>query len=156
MHIPWPSRPVPRALAAVAVALLCGAAVFLAAHAHLARVAGAEAARLSQVTAVILEPPAPEESRPAIGQWPAGDGTLRAGVIHASPDTSAGDPHPVWIDQRGQLSHPPASAAQRAAQAVAGGGAVSAAVLAVLTRRQPDDVDSEWRRVSRDWRRRYQ
>jgi len=156
MHIPWPSRPVPRALAAAAVALLCGAGVFLAVHAHLARVAGAEAARLSQATAVILEPPAPDRSRPAIGQWPAGDGTLRAGVIHVPPGTSAGDPHPVWIDQRGRLSHPPASAAQRAAQAGAAGSAVSAAVLAVTRRRQPDAVDVEWRRVSRDWQRRYQ
>lgn len=112
------------------------------------------AGRGRQVTAVILEPAASGRSRPAIGQWPAGDGTLRAGVIHA-PGKGAGDPNPVWIDRRGELSDPPASAAQRAAQAAAAGAAVSAAVLAVIRRRQPDDVDVEWRRVSRDWRRRY-
>lgn len=155
MHVPWPSRRLPRALAAVAVALLCGTATTCAAYFHLDHVASAEAARLSQVTAVILEPSAHDRSRPAIGQWPAGDGTLRAGVIHAPPGKNAGDPHPVWIDQRGQLSHPPASSAQRAAQAAAAGSAISAAVLTVIRRRQPDAVDSEWRRVSRDWRRRY-
>lgn len=50
------------------------------------------------------------------GQWPAGDGTLRAGVIHAPPGTGAGDPHRCGSASAGSSAtrrHPPRSAPRR-------------------------------------------
>lgn len=144
-----------KAILALVVSLVCGALVAISTHFSLLRTARAETARLSKVTATVLEPAAPERGKPAIGDWTA-DGTRRTGVIPAPPDHTVGMSHPIWIDETGQIADPPKSPLHRGTQTGLAGACVATAVMIILScRRQPDAVDLEWQRVAPPWSRRH-
>jgi len=154
MRNPRCSRTAGRTACAAAAALLCGTLTGAGAYAHLAAASSAEAAALTRVTATVTAPAAPDRSSLAIGHWPAPDGTLRGGIIPAPPGKAAGDPHQVWVDERGRLAGPPATAGQRTVQAAAAGAAVGTAAFVIIRRRsRRDPIDAEWRQVAGDWQR---
>lgn len=68
-----------RAITVVTAAIVCGALTAALAHFTLLSKARSETARLSRVTATVVEPAVPHLSRPAIGTWTADDGTRRTG-----------------------------------------------------------------------------
>src|SRR3954452_25197698 len=106
----WATR---KGFISIAASLICGALVAMSTNMSLLRTARAETARLSQVTATVTDPAAPEHARPAIGHWTTADGTKRTGMVRAPPGHTAGTNHPVWIDQAGQIADPPKNPPQR-------------------------------------------
>ena len=149
-------RPTRKAIFALAVSLACGALIAISTHISLLRAARAEAARLSQVTATVIEPAEPDRARLAIGHWTAPDGTRRTGVISAPPGHDAGMSHPVWIDGTGRIATPPKSPLERDAQTALAGICVTTAIMIILAcRGRADPIDVEWRNVAPQWRRRH-
>lgn len=126
------ARPTLKVIIAIAAAILCGTLVAVSVHVSLSWTAREQAARLSQVTATVIEPAVPEQSRPAIGQWTAADGTPRTGVIPAPPHQTTGTRHPVWTNESGQLTTPPKSPLRRDVEAVFAGTLVAAAITTIL------------------------
>lgn len=155
MGTPRTTRPAIRALLAATLALACGALVAFSLHTSLARTAHTDAARLSQATATILEPAASDRSRPAIGHWTTTDGARHTGIVPAPPHKSAGDSHPIWIDETGQITTPPKTAIHRAAQTILAGISVTAAIIMITRPRKLDAIDTAWRQIADVWRRRY-
>ncbi|GAB3971468.1 hypothetical protein GCM10029978_046710 [Actinoallomurus acanthiterrae] len=149
-------RPARKAIIALIVSLSCGALIAISTHISLLRTARAENARLSQATATVIEPAAPERSRPAIGHWTTTDGTRRTGAVPAPPGHTTGMSHPIWIDEAGQIADPPKSPLHRGAQTALAGACVAIAIILILTRRpQPDAIDIEWQNVGPQWHRRH-
>jgi hypothetical protein len=148
------ARSARKAIIAIAASLICGALVALSTHMSLLRTARAETARLSQVTATVIEPAAPEHARPAIGHWTTADGTRRTGVVPAPPGHTAGTNHRVWIDEAGHITTSPKSPLHRGTQTALAGACVAIAIIIILTRR-PDAVDIEWQDVAPQWQRRH-
>jgi hypothetical protein len=150
------TRPTRKTIIAITASLICGALVALSTHISLLWTARAEAARLSQVTATVIEPAAPERARPTVGQWTTTDGTLRTGVIPAPPGHTTGMTHQVWIDETGHLADPPKSPLHRGTQTALAGTCVALATVLILLRRpQPDAIDIEWQNVAAQWQRRH-
>jgi hypothetical protein len=140
----------------VAVAVVCGTLVALSLHVSLLRTARAEAARLTQITATVVEPAAPEHSRPAVGHWTTPDGARHIGVIPAPPERGTGAGHPVWVDDTGQIGDPPKGPVERGVLSALAGTMVALAII-LLTSYRPrdDDIDTAWRQLARHWTRRY-
>jgi hypothetical protein len=130
------ARPTLKALIAITAAIVCGTIVAISAHTSLLRTAREQTARLSQVTATVIEPAVPELSQPAIGTWTTADGTRRTGIIDAPPDHYTGMSHPIWINEAGQPTAPPKSPLHRGVQTALVGTAVAAAII-ILTHRSP-------------------
>lgn len=140
-----PTRPIRRTILAAVVALVCGMLIAVSVHMSLLWTAQAHAARTSHVTATVLEPAAPERSRPAIGRWTTTDGAHHIGVISAPPGRSAGATYPIWVDEAGRITSQPKSAVHRATQTALAGIAVTVAVI-LLTRpgpRRDDPIATE-------------
>jgi hypothetical protein len=146
-----------RAIIGVLAAVVCGTLVAISMHISLLHTARAEAARLTRVSAVIIEPAALDQGRHAIGAWTTPDGVRRIGTVPAPVERGAGEHHAIWIDETGQLAKPPDGPLQRAAQTAVAGTAVAAAVILLTVRRprQGDDIDAAWRRVAPGWKRHY-
>ena len=146
-----------RAIIVFAVAAVCATLVAVSVHVSLGWAARTETARSSQVTATVIQPAAPERSRPAIGRWTAPDGTRHVGVIPAPPERAAGAGHRIWINPAGQITAPPKSALHRGVQTVLAGLSVGTAIIIVTHRRsrQDDPIDMEWQNVAGEWRRRH-
>jgi hypothetical protein len=146
-----------RAAIAIVLSLVCGALVAISVHVSLLWTANADGARTSRVTATVLEPAAPDRSRPAIGHWTTTDGTRRTGVIPAPPKQGAGAGHPIWIDESGHVTTQPKSAVHRGVQTALAGISVAAAMILLIGRAsRPDDpIDVEWQDVAPGWQRRH-
>lgn len=146
-----------RTVIGVVVAIVCGTLVAISLHISLLRTARTEAARLTQATATIIEPAAPEDSRPAVGHWTTPDGVWRTGVIPATPERGTATCHPIWIDETGRISDPPKSPMERGIQTALAGTMVTLAIILLIGHRprDDDDLDIAWRQVARRWKRRY-
>lgn len=127
------ARPL-KAIIAITAAIVCGTMVAISVHISLLWTAREQAARLSQVTAIVIELAVPDRSQPAIGHWITADGTRRTGIIDAPPGHTTGMSHPVWINEAGQPTTPPKSPLHRGAQTALAGTAVAAAII-ILTHR---------------------
>jgi hypothetical protein len=146
------STPARRAILAITAAIICGTLVAISTHLSLARSTRAEVARLSQVTATVIEPAAPERSRPAIGSWIIANGTRRTGVVPAPPGHTAGMTHVIWIDEAGQVAASPRSPLHRGTQTALAGAWVAIAIIAVFARRSHRDaIDIERQNVASRW-----
>lgn len=128
------AQPTLKAIIAVITAIMCGTLVAISVHMSLLWTFHEQTARLSQVTATVIAPAAPEQSQPAIGRWTTPDGTQRTGIIPAPPSHTTGMSHPVWINKAGQVTTPPKSPLHRGAQTVLAGAAVTTAIT-LITRR---------------------
>lgn len=150
-------RPRMRVIIGMAVAIVCGTLVAISLHISLLRTARAEAARLTQVTATVIEPAAPEHGRPAIGHWATPEGVRHTGVIPALPERGTGAGHPVWVDDTGRIDDPPKGPLERGLiTALAGTIVALAIILRTAYRPRDDDIDTAWRQLARHWTRRYQ
>lgn len=130
------ARPTLRAIIAITAAIVCATMVAISVHISLLQTAREQAARLSQVTAIVIEPAVPERSQPALGHWTTADGTRRTGIIDAPPGHTTGMSHHIWINEAGQPTTPPKSPLHRGVQTVLALTAVAAAIIA-LTHRSP-------------------
>jgi hypothetical protein len=130
------ARPTLKAIIAITAAIVCGTVVAISVHISLLWTVREQTARLSQVTATVIEPAVPERSQPAIGHWMTADGTRRTGIIDAPPGHRMGMSHPIWINEAGHPTTPPKSPLHRGVQTALAGTAVAAAII-ILTHRSP-------------------
>ena len=138
------------------------------AHAAAQRTELAQAASISQVTAVVVSPPAP----PAVAQeafvstakarWTAPDGTVVTGLVPVPVGTHVGARLPQWTTRDGRLTSQPLNGSQVASLTVLGavtGVAALAAVLALagvlaqwsLNRRRLSGWDADWQSTEPRW-----
>jgi hypothetical protein len=154
-------------IAAFAVgAPLAASAAGSLAHGIAARQQQAQDAVAHQVTATLLQP-APVWSGetgalPTDARWRAPDGRVRTGPVDAPSGAAKGGVVPVWVDQSGQLTGPPLSAAEVAArvglaEALTAGGLALALILAgwlarrALDRRRMAAWDADWLATGPRW-----
>lgn len=152
------------AVAGLPAAFLAGLAVH---HSQTQAVRTQEAAR-HPVTAH-LDADVPENPTvntvPAPVTWTGTDGAVRTTTVAVEPGRSAGAPVRIWLDARGAVVQPPATAGQAAATAWTAALVTATAVpltavlvwkgsLLVLDRRRYARWDTEWRQVEPRWTRR--
>lgn len=168
-----PSGPAPRfgLILVLAFALICGAVAAgvlwnagaradreLAAHRHQVR---------AITTAKAGDPPAAgrvgakqQSVAPAVWEYP--DGARRSGTVDVPPRTPSGRTVTIWVDDRGVPALPPASTADRALTALAGGTAMTGAAAGAgagalaLARRRAEGHrlaawEREWEQVEPVW-----
>jgi hypothetical protein len=110
------------------------------AQAVLSHQAEAQRAAVRQVPATLLQPASvrrADGTRGMLAQWRLPDGTLRTGSVPAPRGAAAGTTVMVWINQAGDLAHPPMRQAQIAGRtelAQGSAAALFAAALAVIGR----------------------
>lgn len=126
-----------RKAAVAASALTFGAILGTGAH----WTAGTEDSGRTRVTATVLEPGGPHLGRAAIGQWTTPEGERRFGAIPAPRGHPAGAEHPVWIDETGHITQPPASRVARIARASLAGATGTVAVFLVTRPRLTGAAD---------------
>ncbi|WP_306324731.1 Rv1733c family protein [Streptomyces venezuelae] len=103
---------------------------------------------------------APKPVAPAV--WEQPDDVRRTGTIQVPPRTPEGRTVTIWVDDTGNPTRPPGSAADRALTSLSGGSIVAAAVGAIgtgalfLVRRQTEARrlaawEQEWEQVEPMW-----
>ncbi|GAA4733851.1 hypothetical protein GCM10023328_11730 [Modestobacter marinus] len=137
---------------AVPVALVVGIAV----GADTAALARERAAAASQQEAVLLADAAgPDGSgmftAPVRATWPAPDGSVREGLVHAPSDARAGDRVEIWVDRDGQRTRPPMDVADVGAVAVVSGLVTLLVVAATATGGHLLVCRVLWLRRAREW-----
>ncbi|GGY43687.1 hypothetical protein [Streptomyces tanashiensis] len=155
----------------LAIALICGAVAAgmlwnagaradraLAAHRH--QVQATTTGRAVDPPAVSRQNVVPRSVAPAVWEYP--DDVHRSGTVQVPPRTPQGRTVAVWVDDNGAPARPPATGADRALTALAGGtgaaavaGAVGVGVIAAVRRCAEGGRlaawEREWEQVEPVW-----
>jgi len=133
---------------------------------HRAQVAVHQATR-HHVNAVLVED-APQtigsterggvvESTPVLAQWRLPDGSARRGVVQAHYDSTAGAIVPIWVDESGSVTDPPATEAGAAINAILTAlllwSAVAGAMALLYLTARFAHMRSRMRRWANEWTR---